>query len=57
MIVPEAYHVPFCATHAQTFFASELGVPLGRGPMCAHEICTPDRADPDGKKLDRPRAH
>ena len=23
MIVPETYHVPFCATHAQTFFASE----------------------------------
>ena len=23
MIVPETYHVPHCATHAQTFFASE----------------------------------
>ena len=23
MIVPETYHVPYCATHAQTFFASE----------------------------------
>ena len=26
MIVPETYHVPYCATHAQTFFASELKV-------------------------------
>ena len=28
MIVPETYHVPFCATHAQTFFASETGLVL-----------------------------
>ena len=36
MIVPETYHVPYCATHAQTFFASELSVTT---IVTAHTFC------------------
>ena len=45
MIVPETRHVPYRATHAQTFFASEMNAPIrdafdcsSRKPMRRHFV-------------------